>query len=122
MADSLTPRLAAYGSAFRDAVQLLGDDADKLEELLFRHVEGLRADLGEPAPSAFLNDFADALEFIALLVRHRFDYRQGQASVSGIGHSPGVVICLKCEVFPIAVDADVCPVCQTDKWLHVTRC
>ena len=118
MADNLQGRLAAYGSAFKDAVQLLGDDADQLETDLLNQAEDLRTHFGDPAPTSFLQDVIDSYEFIALLIRHRHDFRAGHPGIEGLS----VIICLKCEVFPIDLVADVCPVCGTSKWLHITRC
>ena len=118
--DDQMGRLSAYGSAFNDAVRMLGEDADRLETDLLSQVEGLRTHFGDPAPSAYLQHFIDSLEFIALLVRHRLDIRE--VHEPGDGDSIHVVICLKCETFPIPPDADVCPTCATSKWFHVTRC
>ena len=69
-------RLAAYGSAFNDAVRMLGDDADRLETELLSQVEGLRTRFDDPAPSTLQQDYIDGLAFIALLVRHRLDIRE----------------------------------------------
>ena len=118
MPERLQGRLAAYSSAFNDAVRMLGEEAVKLEADLRDQAEDLRVHFGEPAPTPFLQDLIDGYEFIALLIRHRHDYRARHPGIEGFG----ITICLKCEVFPIALDADACPVCETDKWLHVTRC
>ena len=105
---------------------MLGDDADELETYLWDQAEELRSRFGEPAPFPLYQDILDSYEYLALLVRHRHDYREGNPED---GTDPTFVtdrftgICHKCEVFPIDLVAGaVCPECGSNKWLSVTRC
>lgn len=107
--------LIAYGTAFEAAVQRLTDeDADDLADSLQRIAERFRARFEEPVPHPF-SDCCNHLERLALLVRNRFDF--------AAAHPPPdetpefVIMCLRCEVFPIPWDT-ACPNCGTHDFLH----
>ena len=106
--------LIAYGAAFKAAVERLTEEAaDDLEDSLQTIAEKLRALHDGPVPHPF-NDYCDHLERLALLVR----YRSATAHPFPEEPTDCVIMCLRCEVFPIPWDT-ACPECGTHDFLHL---
>ena len=108
--------LLATRDVLWSAVRFLDDDqAEQLRSETQAMADSLRSDWGD-SPADHQAGIIEAYTFLALRLRNRFNFVERDESTP----AEWCIICLQCQTFPIE-DGLPCPLCDTDRWLHIVR-